>query len=396
MSSSTQNNAVCKEDGTFHYDEIFSKLGSIESDYLCGNLETPIGGELLGYTSTGVSFNTPEALLQALKNVGFNMLYTANNHVMDRGIAGVNNTIAALDRYGFDHTGTYTSKRDSEEILMKKFGETKVSFLSFTYGTNAEDHHNVLQKNQDYVVDIFRAQPIIVDSENHKKTIFRRFKNIYKFFRLQCERLYYHFVPYELKLYNGGVIDDCVSENHIGAAADAPYIERLISKIHKAKEQSDIVILCLHIGGQYNSSIAPYTEYIYSLLKELPVDVIVGNHPHCVLPGYKEDGKIITYSLGNFTFTPNDGWYNPNAFPDYSILLHIDIDDNKKQISGCRYSIMIVQRNEDDLSFTRFLFDVINEEKDENKKSQYIQDNAAILKRFTGLEISEIKKEYML
>ncbi|MDU7925862.1 MAG: CapA family protein, partial [Finegoldia magna] len=63
-------------DGVFEYIRDFLK----ESDYVVANLETPIAGEQLGFTSSLFEFNAPIEFLDALKDAGINLVTTANNH----------------------------------------------------------------------------------------------------------------------------------------------------------------------------------------------------------------------------------------------------------------------------------------------------------------------------
>ena len=65
-------------------DPIAQLLGAWSADLTVGNLETvfakdrPYSGELTG-------FNAPAAYLDALKDCGFDVLVTANNHWLGRG-----------------------------------------------------------------------------------------------------------------------------------------------------------------------------------------------------------------------------------------------------------------------------------------------------------------------
>ena len=49
-------------------------------DYLIGNLETPAAGEELLYTHERYCFNTPHALLDALKKSGFDITRVGLTH----------------------------------------------------------------------------------------------------------------------------------------------------------------------------------------------------------------------------------------------------------------------------------------------------------------------------
>lgn len=82
------------------------------------------------------TFNTPDALAVNLKSLGFDVLSTANNHSLDKGINGLNRTIEVLDENGIAHTGTYSSESSYNNILIKEANGIKIAFLSYTYGTN--------------------------------------------------------------------------------------------------------------------------------------------------------------------------------------------------------------------------------------------------------------------
>ena len=71
---------MCKEQMTKasdgNYDKIFDGVKSAlaDSDYLVGNLETPVAGEAFGLTNEMYFFNTPESYLASLKKYGFRLI----------------------------------------------------------------------------------------------------------------------------------------------------------------------------------------------------------------------------------------------------------------------------------------------------------------------------------
>ena len=88
--------------------------------YQYGNLETTFAGESnKGFTGYPM-FNTPSELGVALKNMGLDILSTANNHSMDRFEKGIIATLDALDEIGLDHTGTYRSEEERNTVLVKE------------------------------------------------------------------------------------------------------------------------------------------------------------------------------------------------------------------------------------------------------------------------------------
>ena len=100
-----------------------------------GNLETTLAGEDRGYSGYP-TFNSPDALAYDLKEMGIDILTTANNHCLDKGYSGLERTLNVLDSYDIAHTGTSRSKEEQNTILMKDLKGIKTAFLCYTYGTN--------------------------------------------------------------------------------------------------------------------------------------------------------------------------------------------------------------------------------------------------------------------
>lgn len=391
MCSRLQNESISKK-GKAYY-EIFSPVADVlkSSDYVCGNLETTVSGEDLGYTQTKDSFNTPIEFLHALKTSGFHFLSTANNHIMDRGEEGIRRTLSALGRVGFDHTGCYASKEESNQLLIKTFDDTKIAFLSYTYGTNSEYHGQLLPKEKEYMVDMLKRQAPYIKRVLPLK------------YRIMCfiAKMIPSVVKKQLRTLRKvpniplGVVDN-VGDDEIENNQNVLYLNRLKEKIQRAKKHADLVVVCLHCGGQYNNEIGRYTFYIHDFLKKEGVDIVIGNHPHCVLPCQLSGNQLHTYSLGNFTFTPRDGWYIDGVLADYSILLHAYINTASQSVEKYTFSIVKNIRRSDDISQTYMLYDLIQAEEDAIKKSQLMEDNMNVIKRFTGKIITNIEKEYCL
>lgn len=122
---------------TYDFSTVFTDVKDYiqGADIAIGNLETTFAGKDVGYTGYP-TFNTPEQLAQNLKDLGIDVVSTANNHSLDKRYDGLVNTLDELDKVGLSHTGTYKSKEDQDTILTKDINGIKFAFLSFTYGTN--------------------------------------------------------------------------------------------------------------------------------------------------------------------------------------------------------------------------------------------------------------------
>jgi len=98
------------------------------------HLETPIApaDEKL---STFPFFGVPAQITDAIADAGFDRCSLASNHAMDRGVKGIDATLAALDRNGVSHAGM---ARNPEEIEPKIFqvNGVQVAHLSYTFSYN--------------------------------------------------------------------------------------------------------------------------------------------------------------------------------------------------------------------------------------------------------------------
>lgn len=372
-----QNKAASKEDG-FNYTPVFSAIADTlnDSDYVVGNLETPLGDEKLGWTKDATVFNTPNQFVEAAMAAGFNCFSLANNHCLDRGIEGLNKTIKTLNKIGIDHTGAYLTKEESEQILIKSIGNTKIAILSFTYGTNSEWRNNKLAPNDRFRVDLLREQD---DFNNISPNPFvSMIKKCVKSFLPQ-------YIREKIKPI---VIDECVKGQNEFIKTGYFY-NRIVRKILKAKEQADKVVMLLHCGGQYNSKVGEFTRDVCRTLVQLGCDLVVVNHPHCVLPFEYMDGKLVLYSLGNFCFTPNYGYYYKGVYADYSLIFNWYIDEkNQKTRSSVTVCKTIKEKSGHSVVYP--VEELIATSKGK-QRVKLDEDNLAVLKRFFG-SINNIPK----
>lgn len=123
--------------GEYDFTHVFQNIASHTSnaDLTIGNLETTFAGEARKYSGYP-TFNTPSTFGNALKNIGVDILCTANNHSLDKGYSGLVSTLDSLDETGISHMGTYRSQEEQDQILVKDVNGIKIAFLAFTYGTN--------------------------------------------------------------------------------------------------------------------------------------------------------------------------------------------------------------------------------------------------------------------
>ena len=139
MGHTTQHRGAWRDGGDSCYNYVptfqWAKDYISSADLAIANLEvTFAGAPYTGYPR----FSSPVSLAAALKDVGFDILLTANNHILDCGTKGLEMTIDALEEIGISHVGAYKDSVDWKNhhpLLIQKNG-FNLAFLNYTYGTN--------------------------------------------------------------------------------------------------------------------------------------------------------------------------------------------------------------------------------------------------------------------
>lgn len=136
MQHQGQINAASTSTG-YDYSDCFRyvKEEISKADIAIANLEVTLGGKpYTGYPA----FSAPDEYLQAIKDAGFDVLTTANNHCLDRSRKGLERTILMLDSLRLPHAGTYVNAeaRARRYPLLLEQNGFRIALLSYTYGTN--------------------------------------------------------------------------------------------------------------------------------------------------------------------------------------------------------------------------------------------------------------------
>lgn len=155
--------------GVYNFHECFTDIAPHlqKADFAVGNFETTLAGVEKGFSGYP-RFNSPAELAAALKDSGFDLLFTANNHSMDSGADGVIKTIENLEAAGLGYAGTARSQEEKERGFVFFQNNIKIIFYAYTYGTNGIP----LPSGRDYLVSL-------IDEERIKSDVYRA-KNIEK------------------------------------------------------------------------------------------------------------------------------------------------------------------------------------------------------------------------
>lgn len=129
--------AALQPDKTYDYHDNYRYVKEYVSsaDLAVANLEVTLAGPpYSGYPM----FSSPDALAIAVKDAGFDVLQTSNNHSCDKGLKGIRRTLDVLDSLGIEHFGTYRNVQESDAYhpFIKNVKGIKIAMLNYTYGTN--------------------------------------------------------------------------------------------------------------------------------------------------------------------------------------------------------------------------------------------------------------------
>jgi len=280
----------------FHpYFTEFSKY--VNGDLTIVNIEMPIdvfddNRNLSSYPL----FNAPYEILDAVRDMGFNLFINANNHTFDKGWDGFVATRANFDRAGVVHTGTAETE-DEERFYLREINGITFGVIAYTDSLNGLDYL-VPQDKRGFAVNVF-------------------------------------------------------SHSLEGA-------KRIAGDIARCREAgAEFVVVSLHWGVEYVNNPSETQKQIARMLVENGADIIMGNHSHCVQPIEEhtaEDGRtgLIIYSLGNFFADQND-MQVPIRKTQYAMLVSVTVEraeSGKPEIINWHYIPTFVYRYADNSSAT--------------------------------------------
>lgn len=207
------------------------------SDLVVINLEAP-------FTNSNENLKTvipvkadPEHA-SLLKSDNVKVACLANNHIMDYGETGLNDTLKTLKNYNITTVGAGENLQEANQPAYFLVDDHKIAILNY-----------------------------------FDTTTFQEFS--------QSE------------------LPAATSNSSGFASADWNIIKE---NLDEAKKQADIVIVILHYGNEYSTSPNEYQQNISRKCIDDGADMVVGSHPHVIQKVESYQGKVIFYSLGNFVF----------------------------------------------------------------------------------------------
>ena len=143
-----------KSDGGYDFNPFFEYVKPwIEgADLAIGDYEGTISDKhpLGGYPL----FNAPIEIADTMKDLGYDVVDLAHNHILDTGLYGLKYTNKVFKDRGLDVVGVHVDKKRSEDkILIKEVNGIKIAILAYAYGYNGMEANLTAEEHNNYLAD---------------------------------------------------------------------------------------------------------------------------------------------------------------------------------------------------------------------------------------------------
>ena len=298
----------------------FSKVKKYfqKDDLSIGNMEVVISDGTMELSGVGYSFCAPQSMGHQVINLGMDAMSTSNNHSNDRGMAGRLSTINFFKENSDILTfGTYEERDVTKNI--KEINGIKFGFLAYTYKTNV-----TIPKNERYSIGLYRDPDTGTVTEEYKEII-----------KQETETL---------------------------------------------RDKVDVLIVAMHWGNEFTFTPTSEQEMLANYLNSLGVDIIIGNHSHCIQPIKwinNEHRTLVYYSLGNFVsadhIVDRTGETFTNAYQLGLVSkLNVTLEDGKIEIKDIKTEPIIDYYDKNLRNFTLIPY---SEYTEEQEKTNYLYNN---------------------
>jgi poly-gamma-glutamate synthesis protein (capsule biosynthesis protein) len=210
----------------------------------------------------GYNFRTPPRFAPGLFAAHFDVVTLANNHMLDYGVIGLQDTIATLDAVGIKHAGAGGS----------------IAQAAFT--------------------------PAIVEAHGLRVA----------------------FVACVLTPTEGGGFDIHAWGAGEGAPGIAVCDAQLLrDAIAGARKVADFVVVAVHAGTEYDNAPNATQRELADVAMRAGADVFLGAHAHVVQPVERRGAQLIAWGLGNFIFDLDNADLANIPRPRVSLILDVTL-----------------------------------------------------------------------
>jgi len=235
-------------------------IASFDADCVIGNSEIPLT-ERGTRAAKFVSWRVSPTVAKQMQVLGFDIVTLANNHALDYGHEGLEDTLAAFHNVGVQAVGAGKDVDTALAPAVVTFdATTKVAIIgvacTLPLGSIADVNHPGIA-------------PIRVSTR-------------------------YEFDPMDLQEEPG------CQPTYIHTQANPADVEQLCQKIHMLKQEGYLVLVSIHWGNAFQKQLAQYQRPLAHAFQQAGCDLVIGHHPHTI-HGIEIIGRMpVLYSLGNF------------------------------------------------------------------------------------------------
>lgn len=221
-----------------------SLLGGIlpelrRADLVVGNLEAPISARGYPNPRKRFRFRMPPGSAAFFAKAGFGLMLLANNHGLDYGIEGFNDTLADLRAANLPFAGAGGNALEAASARVLDLGQGgRLAFVGYAF--------------------------------------------------------------YPVERFGFTVAEAAAGDGRAGICSDEA---AALASIRQAAAAGATVVVLAHGGSEYVESPNAAARGLYARFVDAGASLILGSHPHLLQGCEARSGAIIAYSLGNFLFT---------------------------------------------------------------------------------------------
>ena len=148
------------DDGLYDYRPLYSAIKPYveKADLAYINFETHAGGDDIGPRGYP-SFNTSDAMVDAVSETGFDLIASATNHSYDWGQKALEHSVSLWKQKPVLYTGMATTPEDAYSIHTYEKNGIIFSLLDYTYGVNGYEEYEI----PDYAINFMHEDRIRAD-----------------------------------------------------------------------------------------------------------------------------------------------------------------------------------------------------------------------------------------
>lgn len=318
-----------------------------DSDLAIGVFEGPTAGAEVSYSSSNFDdslplyLNYPDEFALAVKDAGYDLVTTANNHLLDKDVEGALRTLDVLDEISLDHVGSYRNETEKNEVKIIEIDGVRFAFLAYTYGSNDYDTKDLFFGENSYLTSVL-ADP------------------------------------------SDDFFDDVVHQ-----------VEE--DFVHAKSYQPDVIVVLPHMGTQFSHTTDTYQDTWNDIFIKNGANIILGDHSHAVQPIEFKDNALIVNCPGNYvnSYREEDG--------DCTAIAEVYINRDTKQITGCSVIPLFVHSQMNGIYRALPIYDIYTDDTlqsqistDDRKRISAAQDIITKVMLGSTVSVTQLQERYYL